>query len=109
MSKGPGKTERLLLAAVLEQNGVLVRDAMGKHPSASEKQAMYRAAYSLERKGLIRLWWYDSRRLRWGGYPVLFAMPPDRLHPDRLHPEDNTDRDPFGRQFAIGRIVQSKP
>jgi hypothetical protein len=56
MSKGPGIWERMLLAVLEKYSSAILTDLLPRPYSRSQYVALHRAAYNLERKGMVDIY-----------------------------------------------------
>jgi hypothetical protein len=80
MSRGPGRWQRSIVGALADRPAVWLRDLLPRQYSASEYQALYRAARRLSNRGTIALWsgGFSHSRLVLAkpGYQVKFTEVP---------------------------------
>lgn len=75
MSRGPGKWQRTIIAALESAQWIYVEDLLPPHPTRAEYVALLRAARGLTQYAL----WWGGRKGRSGHYRLKIGleMPPD--------------------------------
>jgi len=80
MSRGPGKWQRSIIAALIEMPAVWLRDLLPRSHSDAQHQALYRAARRLRDDGAIAIWPGGESNNR----QLLLARPGFKVRPPKV-------------------------